>query len=150
MESNGINGVKVTFQPKASCDEAIMKNWVEEDRNNIFHNPATPGSSSKILYRDVHRAQQTPDVKQWLHKCKTTLINAPGGITSRVQLLDVSINKPFKNYVRELLEQHLDANLELHVDGKRTAGERRVLTKEWVGEVWERVKKQKDLIKHSF
>ena len=89
-----------------------MKRWVEEDWNNIFHNPLTPGSYGKILYADVHRAQKTLDVKHWLNKCRT-LINVPGGTTSRVQPLDVSINKPFKNYVRELIEQNLDANLEL-------------------------------------
>ena len=55
-------------------------------------------------------------------------INVPVGTTSKVQSLDVSINKPFRNYVRELFEQHLDGNLELYVDGKLTAGERRVLT----------------------
>ena len=59
--------VKDTFQPKEWCDEMIRKKWVEEDWNNIFHNPPTPGSTSKILYADVHSAQQTPNVKQpWL------------------------------------------------------------------------------------
>ena len=38
----------------------------------------------------------------------------------------------------------------MHVDGKLTAGERRFLTTKWDGEAWERVKKQKDLIEHSF
>ena len=142
--------VKVVFQPKAWCDEAIMKKWIEEDWNNVFHNPPTPGSSGKILYADVHKAQQTPDVKQWLHKCKTTLINVPGGTTSRVQPLDVCINKPFKNYVREFFEQHLDSNLELYVDGKLSASERRVLTTKWVGGAWDRIKKDKELIRHSF
>ena len=97
----------------------------------------------------MHRAQQTPDVKHWLHNCKTILINVPGGITGRVQPLDVSINKPFKNYVRELFEQHLDANPKLHVDGKLAAGERRVLITKSVGQAFSRVKKQ-DLTKHSF
>ena len=45
----------------------------------------------------------------------------------------MSINKPFKNYVRELFEQRLDANLELQVDGKLTAGEGRALTTKWIG-----------------
>ena len=98
----------------------------------------------------MHKVLQTPNVKHWLHKCKTILINGPGGTTSRLQPLDLSINKTLKNYVRELFKQHLDANLELCVDGKLTAGERRVLTTKWVGEAWERVKKQKDLIKCSF
>ena len=83
--------VKVTFQLNAWCDEAIMKKWVEDDWNNIFFNPSTARSSCKILYGDVHRAQQTPDVKRWLHKSKTTLINVPGGTKSSVQPLDVSI-----------------------------------------------------------
>ena len=64
---------KVIFQPKAWCDEAIMKRWVEEDWNNIiFHNPLTP-QFSDIFYADVRRVQQTPDVKHWLHKCKITM-----------------------------------------------------------------------------
>ena len=111
---------------------------------------STPRSSSKIPYVDVHRTQQTPDVKHWLHKCKTTLINVPGGTRSRVQPLDVSIKKPFKNDVRELFEQNLDADLELYVIGKPTTGKRRVLTTKWGDEAWKRVKKQKDLIKHLF
>ena len=101
-------------------------------RIRIFHNPPIPGYSGEILYADVHRVQQTPDEKQWLYKCKTSPINVSGGATSRVQSLDVSINKPLKNYVRKLFEQHL--NLELHVDRKLTAEERRVLTTNWVGE----------------
>ena len=80
-------------------------------------------------------------------QCKTILINVPEGITIRVQPFDVSINN---NQVRELFEQHLDLNLELHVDGKLTAGTRYALITKWVGETWERVKKQKNLIKYLF
>ena len=36
----------------------------------------------------------------------------------------------YLNYVRELFEQDLIANLELYVNGKLTAGKRRVLTTE--------------------
>ena len=61
----------------------------------------------------------------------------------------MSINKTFKNYVSALIEQCLDANLELYIDGRLTAAERCVLTTKWLGEAWVRVKKQKHLIKHS-
>ena len=67
-----------------------------------------------------------------------------------MQPLNVTINKPFKNYVRELLEQHLGANLESYFEGKFAVGERRVLTTKWVVEALDRVKKQSDVIKHSF
>ena len=61
------------------------------------------------------------------------------------------VNSSYNIYVRELIVQHLDAILGLHVDGKLKAGERRVLTTKWVDtRRWKRVKKEKDLIKHSF
>ena len=81
---------------------------------------------------------------------QNSLIIDPEGTASRVQPLDGSSNKPFKNQARELFKQHLDANLELHVDEKLTAGKRRFLSTKLVGDAWESVKKQKDLIKHSF
>jgi hypothetical protein len=133
--------VKVYFQPKAWCDESIM---------NIFTNPLTSGSSGKILVADVHTAQQTDEVKHCLVAKKTVLVNMPPACTSRVQPLDVSVNKPFKSYVREQFEKHLDENLERYVEGKFTASERCVLTTKWVGNVWEKLSENKDMIVCSF
>ena len=42
---------------------------------------------------------------------KTVLVNVPQGCTSRVEPVDVSVNKQFNNYVREQFEKHLDENL---------------------------------------
>ena len=36
------------FQEKAWCDAIIMKSWINEEWGDFF-NPATPGSSGKIL-----------------------------------------------------------------------------------------------------
>ena len=38
-----------------------MKSSVKEDWGNIFLNPAASGSTGKILFADVHAAQQTED-----------------------------------------------------------------------------------------
>ena len=61
-------------------------------------------------------------------------MNVPRGITVRVQSFDVSINKLFKNYAGELFKKHLDANLELYINKKIKAVERRALTTKWVPE----------------
>ena len=142
--------MKVVFQSKAWCDEAVMKNWVKEDWGDIFFNPATPGSTGKILFADVHAAQQTDDVTILLGKLKTTLINVQSGTTSQVQPLDVVINKPFKSHVRYCFERHLNENLDLYVEGKLLVSERRVLTSNWVVESWEKIKHDKEMIRHSF
>ena len=39
-------------------------------------------------------------VKNQLHKKKTELVVIPGGMTSVLQPMDVSINKPFKDRMR--------------------------------------------------
>ena len=38
----------------------------------------------------------------------------------------------------------------MSVEGKLTGREKRVLTTTWVADAWDRVKKQTDVIKHSF
>ena len=88
---------------------------------NALLNPPSPGSTGKILYADVHTSQQTDSVNILLAKNKTTMINVPGGTTSRVQPLDVAINKPFKNRVRQAFEENLHKNLQLYTERKLTA-----------------------------
>ena len=93
--------MQVAFQPKAWCDESMMKKWISEQWGNIFitphphHPPTTTDSTGKILIVDVHRAQQTDGVKALLKKKITEIVNVPPGCTSRVQPFDVSFNKPF-------------------------------------------------------
>ena len=56
------------------------------------------------------------------------------------------INKPFKDEVRSLPEDHLDKNLDQYVDGKINASQRGVLMTKWVDEAWSKVGKMKDSI----
>ena len=83
----------------------------------------------------------------WL---KTSLVNAPPGCISRVQAVNVLINKPFKDKVRSLFEDHFDKNLDQYVDGKINASQQRVLMTKWVREAWSKVGKMKDSITLSF
>ena len=142
--------VNVYFQKNALCDEVIMKKWTSDKWYNIFTNPATPDSSGKLLVADVHKAQQTDEVKRLLQKKNTVLVNVPPGCTSRVQPLDVVVNNPFKNLVREQFEKHLDENVNDYVEGKLTASKRRILTTKWVAIAWEKVMQDKEMVIRSF
>ena len=124
-----------------------MKGWTANEWANYFINPPTPGSSGKILLADVHRAQQTANVKKLLQNKSILLIIVLPGCTSRVQPLDVSMNKPFEHAVREQFEKHLSENLHLYTENKLPVSERRALTTKWVAEGWEKVSRNKEIIK---
>ena len=59
---------------------------------------------------------ETNGVKELLKKHKTSLVKVPPECTSRVQVVDVLIDKPFKDEVRSLFEDHVDKNLDQYVD----------------------------------
>ena len=69
-----------------------------------------------------------------LKKHKTSLVNVPPRSTSCVQVVDVLINKPFKDEVRALFEDHLDKNFDQYVDGRINENQPRVLMTKWIAE----------------
>ena len=112
--------------------------------------PPTTGSTGNILVADVYRAQQTDGVKALLKKKNTELVNVSPGCTSRVQPLDVSFNKLFKNVVTQQFEKHLEEKLKRYTEGKISASERRVLVTKWVGKSWTEVGSNRDMVVRSF
>ena len=120
--------VTVQFQNNAWCYEGVMVTWIQNDWGSYFSNPPTPGSDGMLLIADIHQDQLAPKVKKYLKKCKSQLVNIPGGLTGYVQVIDMVVNKPFKAYIQRLSEKHMEENLEDYVGGKISVSERRILT----------------------
>ena len=78
-----------------------LTEWTRDEWGNIFTNTPSNGSTGETLVADIQRAQQTDPVKRLLHSKKTIFVNVPPGCTSRAQPLDVVIDKPFKNAIKE-------------------------------------------------
>ena len=106
--------------------------------------------TKKILIANIHRAHQTDCIKTFLTKKMTLLCNVSSGCTSRVQVVHVTVNKPFKDEVRHLFEYHLDKHLELYVEGKLSASQRIILITKWVGQAWKTITGMKQSIIRSF
>ena len=63
-------------------------------------------------------------------------------------MLDVSVNKPFKDAVRELFEKHISENLHQH--GKYASFFPKKNTNYKSAEGWEKVKQNTDMVTRSF
>ncbi|CAG8659205.1 5579_t:CDS:2 [Paraglomus occultum] len=83
-------------------DENLMKDWLE----TIWLQQAENASPKKsLLVLDSFVGHLTPSVKDKCQEMNTVLSVIPGGLTSVLQPLDVNINKPFKDRLRENKER---------------------------------------------
>jgi hypothetical protein len=70
-----------------------------------------PHASTRcLLSLNSFRGHLTQNTKTVLQACNTDLVVIPGGMTSILQALDVVVNKPFKDYLREQYEDWLINN----------------------------------------
>ena len=91
-------GVVVHHHHKGWMDEDGMKLWIEK----VWR--SRPGGllrKRSLLVWDSFRAHLVDPVKQALRQTNTDIAVIPGGLTSILQPLDVCLNKPFKDRLRE-------------------------------------------------
>ena len=84
----------VTVQEKGWMDENLMLRWIRD-----IYLKYTKKERSLLLL-DSFRGHLTDNVKKAFRKGNMVMALIPGGCTSKVQPLDVSINKPFKTELR--------------------------------------------------
>ncbi len=139
------NDVIVRAQEKGWMTEELMLEWVQLVWNR------RPGFSRKapsMLVLDAFRAHLTDTVKDSLLKTNSNLVVIPGGMTSVLQPLDVSINKPFKTYLKEEYDDWFSrSDLPVTASGnikKASASE----IARWVSSAWAKV--SPEIVRKSF
>jgi len=86
--------VVVKFNPKAYANSSNMVEWLDEQLILILEDRPT------LLVLDLFRAHKTEEVLDTFSANDIVVSMIPGGCTSLVQPLDVSINRPFKDILR--------------------------------------------------
>jgi len=86
--------VVVKFNPKAYANSSNMVEWLDEQLIPIREVQPT------LLVLDLVRAHKTEEVLDTFSANDIDVSMIPGGCTSLVQPLDVSINRPFKDILR--------------------------------------------------
>ena len=89
------SGWIVTVQEKVWMDETLMLKCIKD----VYLKYTKKDRSLLVL--DSFRGHLTESVEKSFRKGNTVMAVIPGGCTSKVQPLDVSINKPFKTELRK-------------------------------------------------
>ena len=122
---------------KGWMDENGMMLWI----SRIWHN--RPGGLFKkkaCLVYDMFKAHLMDSIKTALSKLNTDIAIIPGGLTSQLQPLDVSINKPFKDRIRVLWSNWIaDDSEHVLTKGGRLKKPSITLICNWVLQAWQEI-----------
>jgi DDE superfamily endonuclease len=83
-------------QKKAWMDIPTFLQWVDQ-----VWRPFCANRPKTLLILDVHKAHVATECLDALQECGTEVVFIPPGYTSKVQPMDVGVNKPYKGYTRE-------------------------------------------------
>ncbi len=125
--------IVVRVQQKAWMDESLMLEWIDICLRSYT------GRRPSLLVLDSFRGHITKDVTSLMKKHNIIPAVIPGGCTSLLQPLDVSINKPMKDAIRQLWSEYMDSMINTEHPNKPVSKQQIV---DWVGKGIECIKKE--------
>ena len=96
------DGMHYHCNGKAWMTEAMMLVWVD-----AVWKPFAKQHPVSMLILDAHTSHMTRSVRQAIEDCGTILEYIPGGYTSKLQVMDVGLNKPLKDRFRDQVDDFL-------------------------------------------
>lgn len=139
------HGVVIAAQENGWMDTERMKTWIEKvwrsRRGGL-------GRRRSLLVCDMFEAHVTESVKTALTRENTNLAVIPSGLTSILQPLDVSLNKPFKDGVRKRwMEWMAEGVHEFTATGRQKKPSEELILS-WIAGAWQDI--SEEMIESSF
>lgn len=125
------NGMFGCCQSKSWADERGMKIWVRD-----VWEPYVSSSASSYLIIDEFRCHVQDSFIDLMRTMGTEIDIIPGGYTCRLQVLDVSINKPVKSFIEQRYIEWAAQNLAHLPNGAPVPDPSRELITKWLHEAW--------------
>ena len=132
-EMNNKHGVVVSAQEKGWNDADQLKIWIEKVWRSRL---VGLRRRRRLLDYDVFEAHVTESVRAAIAGENTNLAVIHGGLTSLLQPLDVSLNKPFKDNVRRRWMQWMADGIHEFTAGGRQKNPSEELICSWISEAW--------------
>ena len=137
-------GAVITYQQKAWMDEDIMKPWITKVW--IVYTKKRPS----LLILDSFSAHITERIKSMFGRFNTTVILIPGGCTSVLQPLDVSVNRPFKDQLKKCWEKYMLEQSDLLSDAEKIKPPTKQHSVDWIDQANEKLHLNATIVKKSF
>ena len=143
--------------PKGVIIEANEKGWMNQDMfkvwlNKVWNNRKSAFFSKpkSLLIFDAapsHRTDGVKDfIKKYIPKCEVAVI--PGGLTKRLQPLDISVNKFFKMKLKRKWQNWIIEQYEVYKENKRFKRASYAEVVKWIKQSWDEI--TVDCIKNGF
>lgn len=130
------SGVLVRAHEKGWMDEDGTLDWIEKTWNRrkgaVFNKPS-------MLVWDSFKAHLTDKVKDKCREIKTKMAVIPGGLTSMLQPLDVSLNKPFKDRLKSKWIDWMASEDKAVTKGGNLKKVDLVTVAQWVKDAWSEI-----------
>jgi len=133
------HGIYVHVHSKGWKDGEGMKLWLEKVWSK---HPGGHLKKPSLLVCDHSKAHVTESTKRLATKLKMHLAVIPGGLTSQLQPLDISVNKLFKKFMHEEWAKWIEAPSHHVTPGGRAKQPSISNVCEWVKNSWQRVKSE--------
>ena len=127
----------VTCNEKGWMNEEVMKIWGEQVWRR---RPGAFFSSDGLLVMDSMRAHLTDKTKEVFRAQRSKIAIIPGGLTCKLQPLDVGVNKSFKTYLRQEWEEWMSAGIHDFTATGRMKRASIPVVCSWVINAWAKVK----------
>lgn len=130
-------GIVVKVNPKGWMDEEKMCEWLREiyimRPDGFFH--TSPG----LLVYDSMCAHLTENVKNKVKRVNSDLAIIPGGLTEKLQPLDIGINRSFKAKMRATWEQWMTEGEHTFTKTGRQRRASYATICQWIVDAWAKV-----------
>ena len=130
------SGVIVSANEKGWMSGAEMELWISKvwsKRPNSFF------KRKSILILDAAPGHKTETIKKKLKQQQTAVAIIPGGLTSQLQPLDISVNKSFKSHLKTLWKKWMTDGIKSYTKNgspKRASYDE---IAEWISKAWDSV-----------
>lgn len=129
-------GVVIHVQEKGWMDDSGCVKWI----NEVWaRRPGAMLKPKSLLVWDMFKSHLTDTAKKLLKSKKTDMAVIPGGLTSVLQPLDVSLNKPFKDSMRTKWNEWMASGQQTYTAAGNMRAASLPTVCQWVKDSWDSI-----------